>query len=139
MTHDDTRFREVGGELRAAILETLPAWIDDVMSEFLPADVDPDRTQAVRSQVLEAAATSLGRMVSADLDEPVSGPLEQVRQAAGPLQSWVTEHHGVAVEIGPMAFTDLSPDVHEFGIAWGAAKAYLHLQRRNPTMPDGCD
>jgi hypothetical protein len=31
----------------------------------------------------------------------------------------------------PAAFADFGPKVHEAGLAWGAAKAYVHLRRRS--------
>jgi hypothetical protein len=32
--------------------------------------------------------------------------------------------------LGPASFADIDPSVHEPGVAWGAAKAYVHLARR---------
>jgi hypothetical protein len=35
-----------------------------------------------------------------------------------------------------MSFLDLSSDVHEAGIAWGAAKAYVHRRANSAGSPD---
>ena len=36
----------------------------------------------------------------------------------------------------PASFADIDPDLHELGIAWGAARAHVHLQRRRPAAGD---
>jgi hypothetical protein len=33
-------------------------------------------------------------------------------------------------DLGPAAFADLDPSLHEPGLIWGAAKAHVHLARR---------
>jgi hypothetical protein len=33
-------------------------------------------------------------------------------------------------DLTPMTFADLDPELAEAGIAWGAAKAHVHLARR---------
>jgi len=35
-------------------------------------------------------------------------------------------------DVGPATWADLGPEVAELGIAWGAAKAHLHLRRHGP-------
>jgi hypothetical protein len=35
----------------------------------------------------------------------------------------------------PLAFADVGPTLHDAGLAWGAAKAMVHLERRRPSRP----
>jgi hypothetical protein len=35
-----------------------------------------------------------------------------------------------AYDLSPASFADVDPALHEPGLAWGAAKAYVHLARR---------
>ena len=82
----------------------------------------------------------LRELADAHPTEPISGPLEQIRQSLGPLHDLLDElgasppvrdefdvrarpddRHG----LGPMSFAELGPGVHEAGIEWGAAKAYV--------------
>jgi len=87
----------------------------------------------------------LRALADAHPTEPVSGPLEQIRQALGPLHD-LLDALGAAPprrdefdekarpadrhSLGPMAFMELGPEVHEAGIEWGAAKAYVIGQIR---------
>ena len=33
-------------------------------------------------------------------------------------------------DLAPATFDDVSPDLHDPGLRWGAAKAHVHLKRR---------
>lgn len=86
------------------------------------------------SEIQTQVNERLLRLANADADEIVSGPLEQIRRSLDPLRTYLEMNaprpDPGEFELGPMAFSDLSDDVHEAGIAWGAAKAFLHLSRR---------
>jgi hypothetical protein len=126
--------RAVAETLAGAVERALPGWVrargggDDVVAHVL-ALVLPD---------LRAA-------LSRDVDEPGPSPLAIVRRAVGP----VTEALAAAgverprrdpeqerlfpddpYDIVPASFGDLSPEAGDAGIAWGAARAYTHLERR---------
>ena len=38
-------------------------------------------------------------------------------------------------DLAPASFADVSPDLADVGLAWGAAKAFTHLQRRRESCP----
>lgn len=115
-------------------------------------NVDTARVAATTQAVIVSVTERLDRLVSADIDEPHSGPLECIRQSLGPLTALLTELEAEPPErdpfdvrvrpddlysLGPMSFADLSPEVHDAGIEWGAAKAFLHRQRHDsPSPPD---
>jgi hypothetical protein len=42
-------------------------------------------------------------------------------------------------DLGPAAFGDLGPEVHDRGLEWGAAKAHVVLRRRRPRLGDAPD
>jgi len=84
-------------------------------------------------------------MMRSSRSTALSGPLERIRQAVAPINNALAERNVSAprrnavdeqmrpndtYELGPMTFRDLSDQVHEAGITWGAAKAHLHLKRR---------
>lgn len=143
---DEQRFTELGESLRRAILDALPAWIDRGVSDrVLDRRVAPAQVTAVAAEVVAAVDRRLHELIAADVDEPRSGPLEIVRQELGPVTALLRKLEADepprdpfdeavrpddVFELGPMAFADLGPEVHERGIAWGAAKAYVHRRRR---------
>jgi hypothetical protein len=138
-------------ELAAGIDEHLAGWVVRCVEERMRAwagDVPP----AVSEAALEAGARARAEVVprvtavlAADIDEQPTPPLSVLRQA-------VRYPAGVLAEAGvppvvrdeiderlfpedlyalsPAGFADVHPALHEPGIAWGAAKAFVHLARR---------
>ena len=138
------RYHEYGRALQAAVRADCIPWLEGMVRSRAP-QLAPD--PAVRS-VLDAVADEidhrLGIVVEAPVDEPISGPLETMRSAMAPLGEWlearavpppprdprdVELHPRDRYDLGPMRFVDISPGVHEAGMAWGAAKAFLHRAR----------
>ncbi|MGI9624274.1 MAG: hypothetical protein ACR2PK_15680 [Acidimicrobiales bacterium] len=89
----------------------------------------------------------LGRLLRTDFSEQKSTPLSVFRDAARfPVevlhQLGATEVTRIDVErwafpndpfgVTPASLADLGPEVQEAGIAWGAAKAHVHLTRHRP-------
>lgn len=146
---DHDRFITLGRELRDAIVDSLHDWMETVVRARLgqSGELSPDRLDqlaAIGTEVAAELGQRLEQLAIADVDEPVSGPLEIVRQSTGPLTrlltSWdvprpVRDEFDAAVRpddvfaLGPMSFAELGQRVQEAGIAWGAAKAYLHRRR----------
>lgn len=134
-------YRRYGDRLRIAVSEALPDWIRRIVEHRVP-DHDPmaDSVEAVISAVVADVDGRLGKLADADPTAPLSGPLEQIRQALGPVQDLLDElgapppvRDGFDARarpadrhsLGPMAFTELGSEVHQAGIEWGAAKAYV--------------
>lgn len=99
-------------------------------------------SRACRSEV-RAALTAL---VESDIDEQRATPLQIVRLSAGRLARVLADAgiappppaaslSGVGADdayaLGPASWADLGDEVNEAGLRWGAAKAMVHLRRRN--------
>ncbi len=110
------------------------------------AHVPPSSVEAAIAAVLDDVDRRLRELADAHPTAPVSGPLEQIRQALGPINDLLDELGARAPvrdefdatarpadrhALGPMAFAELGPAVHEAGIEWGAAKAYVIGQIRS--------
>ena len=80
-----------------------------------------------------------------DIDDQPQNPLSILRSAvsyptkvlravgAQPVERDQFDTHAFPDDefgLTPAAFADLGPAVHEAGMAWGAAKAFVHLRRR---------
>ena len=153
MSHEDSpddmeRFRAIGSELLVSVDRALGPWLANhvggLCRESLAACASgveselEDRLNGAR----ELAIENLRRMTGAEIDEAVSGPLEQIRSALVPLTDWL-QTCGAAPNgspdsrpddpfgFGPVTFRDLSDGVHDAGIRWGAAKAFMHQQHRS--------
>ena len=145
MTSEDNEraYVEYGEQLRNAVASSLKPWLaDQVQVRF---GIDPAHVDAEIDEVAVSVHARLSELVHADVDTPLSGPLERIRSGVellGPrLQELgatppVRDPFDVRVRpddlyaLGPIAFADLGEEVHMAGISWGAAKAYLHQARR---------
>lgn len=129
----------------------LPGWVERVIAERFAAagrsmgDDDRARSRAAA----EAARAEVGAQVRAllrrDVDDQPTGPLALLRTAV-PHPTGVLAAAGVppvardevarrlhpddAYDLTPAAFADISPELHEPGLVWGAAKAHVVLARR---------
>lgn len=109
-------------------------------------------TGNLRQQAIEAGAEATAQiapqvrnLLTLDIDDQRSGPLELVRSAV----RWPTAVlRGAGVpevrrdesarsmfpedvyDLTPGSFRDVDPALHEPGLVWGAAKAHVHLARR---------
>jgi hypothetical protein len=84
-------------------------------------------------------------LLAADIDEQVTTPLAIIRSAAVRHPTAVLRQAGVppvvrdafaassfpddVYDLSPASYGDLSPDLVDPGIAWGAAKAFIHKRR----------
>lgn len=139
-------------ELADGIRRALPEWVERCVAERFaawsgappPDDVTEAATRAgekARDEVGDAVAQTLGL----DIDEQRVPPLGLLRSAVR-YPTRVLRAAGVPpvvrddfaernfpedlYDLTPASFADLSPDLHEPGIHWGAAKAHVHLRRR---------
>ena len=144
---DQARYQAYGRALQAAVADALPRWLEQVIGDRAGTEAARSTdAQSVVAQVVANAFARLGELATADVEKPLSGPLESLRRSMAPVSDYL-DSIGVARperdpvdremrpddphDLGPMRFLDLGPEVHEAGIAWGAAKAHLHLRRRN--------
>jgi hypothetical protein len=138
--------------LADAVVAALPAWVERTVStrfadwsgEPAPAAVRDDAVAAGRQAVAEVEPP-LRELLATDVDEQRTNPLALLRRAVRhPTE--VLARAGVPpverdahaerlfpddlYDLGPAAFADLGPEVHEPGLVWGAAKAHVILRRR---------
>jgi len=137
-------------ELIAALQELVPHWLD--RSIRLRAGFDVARTPDVieaTQHALEALRanelTDLRKLLETDIDQQRLAPMAilraAVRHPTGVLEIAGVPHHrrdefevtqfpDDHYSLTPATWADVHPDLHGPGIAWGAAKAFVHLARR---------
>jgi hypothetical protein len=139
-------------ELADGIGRVLPGWVSrcvaDRYEQWSGRPPDDELLEAAtragekaRDEVGDAVAQTL----TLDIDQQRVPPLSLLRSAVRyPTQ--VLRAAGVPpvvrddfsersfpedlYDLTPSSFADLSPDLHEPGLMWGAAKAHVHLRRR---------
>jgi hypothetical protein len=141
----------VAADLADAIERTLPAWVERCVFDLVRAtgrELD-DEVRAAAGVAGARCVADVGprvrALLGADIDDQRSNPLALIRQAV-PYPTAVLAHFGVPAvqrdgfaeerfpddvyDLTPAGFADVDPDLHELGLAWGAAKAHTHLRRR---------
>lgn len=129
--------------LMSAVEAAAPAWIRGRLVEIAgDASVDID---AVVDHVVAEMTRELFGLLCCDVDQQKDNPLHVLRRAtrsasqallvAGVVPPVRDEFEVRAMPddlyaIGPLTWRDLSDDVHEAGITWGAWKAATVLTRR---------
>ena len=143
LDENERAYLAYGEQLRAAVAASIEGWLRIQLQRFPGLNVDalaPDI-----ANVANEADRRLVELIEADVDTPLSGPLERIRGAVELLGPTLRDH-GVTpptrdpfdvrvrpddhYALGPISFADLGEPVHQAGIAWGAAKAYLHKAKR---------
>ena len=134
-----------------AVDGALPAWIQHVIAERWQSwSGSPATSELVTAAVVaaEQARTEgipqLRALLALDVDEQRTNPLAILRHVAGHATAALAAagvppvrrdeqaerlHPADVYDVGPAAFVDLGPEVHEAGLHWGAAKAYVVLAR----------
>lgn len=147
MSEDElvAQYRSYGLALGDVVVAAVPLWLRGVFIARLGSDARLDeRFDDLVTRLQSELKDRFTRLATADIDEPISGPLEQIRQAtsgatyllreldASPVvrdEAVATLYPEDVFSIGPTAARELGQEVHDASIAWGAAKAYLHLHR----------
>lgn len=125
----------------------LPRWVERCV-RLRAGTVDDDllvAAQAAGERAREDIGGAVRRLVLTDIDGQRANPLALLRQAVR-YPAEVLEAAGVPAvdrdafarerfpedhyDLTPATWSDIDPDLAELGIAWGAAKAFTHLQRR---------
>jgi len=144
-SYAELAFAQIGESLTTALVAAIPAWVEAVARARSSESIDRDELADVADEIIESVEARMATLIAADIDEPLSGPLEIVRQSAEPLSRFLAnaganpperDPYDIAARpddrfaIGPMTFLELGQPVHEAGIEWGAAKAFVHRSRR---------
>jgi hypothetical protein len=136
------------------MVDALPAWVVRTMVQRLATaqgsvtDAQRATVEATGRAVADEVADPLRGLLALDIDAQTTTPLEVVR---GHLRrpTEVLRELGVppvarddfdaaqfpddVYDLGPRAYADVDPGLQEPALAWGAAKAFVHLQRRRRT------
>jgi hypothetical protein len=149
-TSDDEQLRAYGAALADGVVAALPGWVERSVERLVVAyrGALDDDTRAAASAAGEQAALEVGpplrRLLEQDVDDQRVNPLAIVRSAV----RYPTEVLRVAgvppvvrddfaedrfpddvYDLTPAAFADLDPALHELGLRWGGAKAFVHKRR----------
>lgn len=147
---DAERLRAYAEALADAIESTLPRWVERCVVERLDEAGQP--TAPHRPAIAEAGvraqaevASEVRALLRLDIDEQWTTPLSLLRRAVA-YPTAVLRRAGVPpvprddtlerlfpddlYALTPASFADVDESLHEPGVAWGAAKAYVHLARR---------
>lgn len=148
---DDLDIETVASALLAAAVEATPSWVarsvtDVVVAQRLEVDdAHEERLREAGERAQRYIETNLGSLLETDIDQQRTTPLTIFRDAARfPVEvlhsAGAQEVHRIDVDrwafpndpfgVTPASLADMGPAVHEAGIAWGAAKAHVHLSRR---------
>jgi hypothetical protein len=147
----DAVIARAAAELVAAIDATLPGWtvrcVEQRMVEWsgsVPGEVRHlAETAGERARAVVGA--ELAELLALDIDQQRVPPLSILRRAVR-FPTGVLEAAGVphvvrdefderlepddVYGLAPASFAEVDPVLHEPGMAWGAAKAFVHLTRR---------
>ena len=136
--------------LADAIEAVLPSWVERSVVRVMTAwkgEVDDDVRAATAEAGRRATAEvvpELRALLEADIDDQRTTPLSLLR-AAVRYPTAVLENAGVppvqrdeqqerlfpddVYDLAPATFADVDPALADTGMAWGASKAFQHLQR----------
>ncbi len=148
---DEARFAEISSALVDAVERAVPAWIERLVTTRVQqwsGHVSPEVVATAATAGAAAAEDVVPRLralVETDLDEQRTNPLSLLRDTTRfahdvladlgvpavardqfSTRSFPEDSYGLV----PAAWEDVDPDLHELGLAWGAAKAFLFKARR---------
>jgi hypothetical protein len=136
----------------------LPGWVDRAVTFIatawfgaVPGDVHEAARAAGARAALEVGPAVRAALL-ADVDDRGPNPLAVLRDAVR-FPTAVLRDAGVPpverdafvegrfpeydYDLVPTAFADLDPRLHDLGLAWGAARAFVHRSRHRGARPDG--
>lgn len=148
---DDERLAGIATALADRVEAAVPGWIERLVAERMVAwrGEVPEGVRVEAVSAGEAArdevAPVMRALLAADIDEQATNPLEVLRVATHHAHA-VLDRHGMppvrrdefsersfpadVYDLMPATWSDVDPALHEPGIAWGAAKAFVHKARR---------
>lgn len=126
------------GWVERSVARTVEGFFGQVDAEVMAAAVEAGR------RARDDVAPRVRALLQADIDEQRTTPLSLLRGAVR-YPTEVLRGAGVPpvdrdqlqarlfpddiYDLAPATFADVHPSLAEVGLAWGAAKAYVHLQR----------
>ena len=146
--HEAALLAEHAAALRDRLVDVVPGWVGGALRARAPHDADPATLQETTVRLVQLAEGetlfAIAQLLETDIDDQWTSPLEMVRSLVAPITEGldslgakiVPRQPGTAelypddrFALTPATFADVHPDLHEPGLAWGAAKAHIHLKR----------
>jgi hypothetical protein len=141
---DEAQLAAYASELADAVDAALPGFVERCVRSRAP-DAPDEAVSAAGQQARSRAGRAVRALLALDIDDQWTNPLALLRGAiAEPTR--VLADLGIppvprdadaqrlfpddAYDLTPGSFADVDPALHEPGLRWGAAKAYVHLTRR---------
>lgn len=140
-----TELEQYPQALLDAVILAYPMWLTRRMQEISRGAISAGEISEVVAASQHEAINDLKELLSADVDVQRSNPLHVLRMSTKRANEALSSH-GVQpssrdefevsamphdfFSIGPLTWKDLSDDVHDAGIAWGAWKAAVVMMRR---------
>ncbi len=139
--------------LRDAMVQLVPEWAAKTVIARSPdpsSAASRDAADRVRSLAQTETVTELIRLLDSDIDDQWASPLEVVRSLVPALTAELEHLDAPAVPrdprsielmaedvyaLTPATFADIDSSLHHLGLAWGAAKAHVHLRRHAQEDP----
>lgn len=144
---DEAKLASFASELADAMHDALPRWVARSVGRFLAVEGDlARRVDEVGAQVQRDVGLAVRRLLETDIDEQRGNPLALVRRGVGPITALLRDESVPPIErdemdermfpddvygLSPASFADIDPALHEPGLRWGAAKAFVFKQRRH--------
>lgn len=147
---DEERLVEISARLADAINESLPTWVHRCVAESAARSGQLSRQLemaaiAAGQAALDDVGPKVRELLRTDIDAQTTTPLSLVRSAIR-FPTQVLREAGVIPPerpdfdvdafpddiygLTPANFGEVHADLHQPGIEWGAAKAFVHLRRR---------
>lgn len=160
MTSPEGQLLAYAAELGTGIESALPAWVQRSVERVMTAwsGEVPDPVRRAAAVAGDQARLDVGRAVrdllASDIDAQTTTPLALVR-AAVRYPTEVLRGAGVPpvdrdpfsqrafpddiYDLTPASLPDVAPELADVGLAWGAAKAFVHKRRHGPAVnrPEG--
>ncbi len=148
---DDEKLAAFASALADGIEQALPRWVESRVERVLVLSTgvaDEDVMAEARAAALVAqveVSPEVRALLARDIDDQPTNPLAIVRMAVR-FPTEVLRAAGVPTlardvfverqfpddvyNLAPASFADIDPSLRDIGLAWGAAKAHVHLRRR---------
>lgn len=151
LADDEAKLTAFAARLADGIEAHLGDWVKRTVAETAaqagrdPADFEVAANQAASVAVVDVAK-AVRVLLETDVDRQPTTPLALLRRAVSyPTQVLVANDVALPERpefdvrsfpddlygLTPATFGDIAPELHELGLEWGAAKAYVHLCRRS--------
>ena len=137
------QLREYAEALAGGVERALPAWVARSV-ERVSSAIAPEAVNDAAARAKADVGGAVRRLLETDIDQQTTTPLALLRSAVR-YPTELLKQAGVApverdrfaeeafpddiYDLTPASFADLDPELAEPGLAWGAAKAFVHKRR----------